>query len=166
MWRAGLFIERLSWIGLGFSRCVDNRADGEYRVQQEPTDKSGEPGSFAIEFPLDPNDEFRFTDITINHSVSSEEFPFKAIHGHHADYGEVYLMSSLEAGIIIYNGDIGSGPSNDIPTLVIVHDDNQTPARLLSNIDPMFVILPSMPPSKKGEMERGVCVTTSPLKLG
>ncbi|PIO45754.1 hypothetical protein [Phyllobacterium zundukense] len=89
--------------------------DDEYKVEQELTDKSGEPGSFAIAFPLDPNDEFRFTDITIKHSASSEEYPYKAIHGHHADYGEVYLMSSLEHGIIIYNGDVGTGPSNDDP---------------------------------------------------
>jgi len=74
-----------------------------------------EPGSYAIEFSLDPNDERSFTDIIIKHSVSDDEYPYQAIRGQHADYGEIYMMSSLENGIIIYNGDIGVRASNDVP---------------------------------------------------
>jgi hypothetical protein len=64
---------------------------------------------------LDPNDERSFTDIIIKHFVSDDEYPYQAIHGQHADYGEIYMMSSFENGIIICNGDIGARPSNDVP---------------------------------------------------
>lgn len=74
-----------------------------------------EPGSYAIEFPPDPNDDELFTDIVIKHSVSPDEYPYRAIHGHHAHYGEIYMMSSLEDGIIIYTGMPAEIPSNDEP---------------------------------------------------
>jgi hypothetical protein len=89
-------------------------ADDQYGFQQGLTGETEEPGSYAIEFSLDPSDERSFTDIIIKHSVSDDEYPYQAIHGQHVDYGEIYMMSSVENGIIIYNGDTGVRPSKDV----------------------------------------------------
>ena len=90
-------------------------SDDEAGVQKALTGQTDEPGSFAIEFPLDPEDDERFVDIIITHSVSPEEYPYRAIHGNHPDYGDIYMMSGLEKGIIIYGGDVGAPASNEEP---------------------------------------------------
>lgn len=89
-------------------------SDGD-QVQQELMGQTEEPGSYAIEFQLDPEDDKRIIDIIIKHSVSDEEYPYRAIHGHHDHYGEVYMMSGPENGILIYDGQPASIPSNEEP---------------------------------------------------
>jgi hypothetical protein len=87
--------------------------DNEHDTQQALTARDAEPGSFAIDFPLNPEDELAFADIKIKESPDPKQYAYRAIRGHHTVFGEIYMMSSLENGIIIYDGLTGIQPEND-----------------------------------------------------
>lgn len=87
--------------------------DDEHDTQQALTARDDEPGSFAIEFLLNPRDELAFTDIIIKESTDPKQYTYKAIRGHHTVFGEIYMMASSENGIIICDGLTGVQPEND-----------------------------------------------------